>query len=101
MPKEEVFGLTSQLRRAAVSVVANIAEGHGRLHRADYIHHLSISRGSLAETKTHLEIAVRVAFLREEQVREAHELSERVWRLLNGLIGALRRGGGKSRETGG
>jgi four helix bundle protein len=91
MPKDEVFGLTSQLRRAAVSVPANIAEGHGRLHRADYLRHLSISRGSLAETRTHLEIAVRAGLLRQTQVQETEALAEEVWGLLDRLIEALRR----------
>ena len=59
MPVEERFGLATQMRRAAVPVAANIAEGYGRLHRGDYLRHLSIASGSLAELETHLRIAAR------------------------------------------
>jgi len=56
-PKTEIYGLTSQLQRAAVSVPANIAEGQGRQHTKEFIQHLSIAYGSLAELETHLQIA--------------------------------------------
>jgi four helix bundle protein len=88
-PKEEQFGLTSQIRRAAVSIPSNIAEGHGRIHIADYLRFLSISRGSLMEVETHLEIAVRLDYLTRHQITEAREISAEVGRILNGLIRAL------------
>jgi len=89
LPKEELFGLTSQLRRAAVSVPANIAEGYGRLHRKEYINHLSIARGSLLETETHLQIAVRLEYLTREQAAIAWGLTQEVGRLLLALIRSL------------
>src|SRR5262249_50090727 len=56
LPGSEVYGLSSQIRRASVSVPANIAEGHGRKHLGDYLHHPSVARGSLMELETHLVI---------------------------------------------
>ena len=88
-PPAEQLGLTSQIRRAAVSVPANIAEGHGRLHRADYLRFLSIARGSLTEVETHLQIAVRLGYLERDQVKEVWILLQHVGRLLNGLIRSL------------
>lgn len=57
-PKTETYGLASQIQRAAVSIPANIAEGHGREHLGDYLHHLSVANGSLMELETHLLLAV-------------------------------------------
>ena len=88
-PSEERFGLTNQIRRSAVSIPANIAEAHGRLHLGDYIRFLSIARGSLMETETHLAIAIRLGFVEHERAAVAHDLIQHVGRLLNGLIRAL------------
>ncbi|WP_367115604.1 four helix bundle protein [Thiohalocapsa sp.] len=89
-PKDEMFGLTSQIRRASVSVPANIAEGYGRLHRKEYINHLSIAQGSLLEAETHLQIAVRLEYLDREQVKQAWGLMQDVGKMLRRLISALR-----------
>ena len=89
-PAEEKFGLTSQVRRAAVSIPANIAEGYGRLHRGDYLHHLSIAKGSLAELETHLVLAVRLNFVSEEQATASWQLSHEVSKMLSKLIVSLR-----------
>jgi four helix bundle protein len=89
VPQDELFGLTSQLRRAVVSIPANIAEGHGRLHWADYRRHLSIARGSLMEVETLLHVAVRVEYLDRTQVKAAWNRAQEVGRLLNGLIRSL------------
>lgn len=62
-PKHEIYGLTSQIQRAAVSVPSNIAEGHTREHTKEYLYHLSIAQGSLAELETQLEIAARLNYL--------------------------------------
>lgn len=88
-PSQEVFGLTSQLRRAAVSVPANIAEGQGRLHRGDFLHHLSIARASLTESETHLLIAERLGYLSPDALAGVWEQCQEVGRLLNGLIRSL------------
>ena len=86
---DEQWGLTSQIRRAVVSIPANIAEGHGRLHRGDYLRFLSIARGSLTEVETHLQIAVRLAYVDRQMAREVWSLLQDVGRLLNGLIRSL------------
>ena len=69
-PKEELFSLTSQIQRAVTSVPANIAEGHGRLYRPEYIRFLSIARGSLTETETHLQIAIRLGYINQNQAKK-------------------------------
>ncbi|MBN1342038.1 MAG: four helix bundle protein [Phycisphaerae bacterium] len=91
-PSVEKFGLTAQLQRAAVSVPANIAEGHGRTYRGDYLRHLSIARGSLAEVETHLTLAVRLELITREQAVDAWRLCQDVGKLLNKLIRSLERG---------
>ena len=62
-PKQETYGLTSQVRRAAISIPSNIAEGHTREHIKEYLHHLSMAQASLAEVETQLEIAARLKYL--------------------------------------
>jgi four helix bundle protein len=65
-PREEMYGLTSQLRRAAVSIPSNIAEGHGRMTTGEYLHFLGNARGSLFEVRTQIHIAKELKFLNDE-----------------------------------
>ena len=95
MPDSEQFGLRKQMRRAAVSVPSNIAEGHGRHSRADYLKHLRIARGSLAELATQMELAMNLDMIRRDQELEA--LLEESDRILQGLIRALEK---KTAESG-
>lgn len=89
-PKTETYGLASQLRRAAVSIPANIAEGHGREHLGDYLHHLSIANGSLMEVETHLLLAEKLSFLESQQINQALAASAEVGRMLAGLTRSLK-----------
>lgn len=89
-PDEEKFGLTSQLRRAAVSIPANIAEGYGRMHRGDYLRHLSIAKGSLAEVETLLTLAVRLSVMDREAAMKTWELTQQTGKMLSKLIAALK-----------
>ena len=89
LPRDEQFGLSSQMRRSVVSVPANIAEGQGKLHKAEFLRFLSIARGSLTEMETHLLIALRLEYLDKNQLTKALTLSQEVGRLLNGLIRSL------------
>ncbi|MBZ5688309.1 MAG: four helix bundle protein [Acidobacteriia bacterium] len=90
-PKTETYGLTSQMRRAAVSVVSNIAEGQGRLTSGEFLHFLGQARGSLLELDTQLAIALDLAYLDQgEQMMLAEEIYQ-VLGLLNRLIDSLRR----------
>ena len=89
-PKHEVYGLTSQVRRAAVSVVSNIAEGQGRLTKGEFLQFLGHSRGSLLELLTQLEIAVELKYLRAPDFHILDQKASHVLRLLNGLLGSIR-----------
>ena len=89
-PREELFGLTSQMRRAAVSVPSNIAEGQGRLSRGEFQQFLGNARGSLLELETQIEIAARLGLLGREKADHLLERSRGVNRMLNGLITSLR-----------
>ena len=88
-PKEELFGMTSQVRRAAASIPANIAEGQGREHTKEFLHHLSIARGSLMELETHLLLSQRVGLLQKNTLDPLLLLTDRISRMLTGLRKAL------------
>ena len=96
-PRDERFGLTNQVRRAAMSVPSNIAEGHGRLYKAEFLRQLSIARGSLMEVETQLKAAVRLGYLESARTPRVFDLCGEVGRLLNGLIRSLDEGGAKGR----
>jgi four helix bundle protein len=89
-PVYEQYGLTSQLQRAAVSIPANIAEGQARQHRKEFLHHLSLSHGSLAELETHIEVARRIGYLEGEVADRLFSQTEEVGRMINGLRRSLR-----------
>jgi len=90
LPHNENYGLIAQLQRAAVSIPANIAEGHGRKHRGDYLHHLSITRGSLAELETHLLLAVRLKYVAQGDIEPLLAQTDELGRMISGLIRTLR-----------
>jgi four helix bundle protein len=85
-PREEQFGLTSQSRRAAVSIPANIAEGYGRSSRLSYLHFLRIAQGSLKELETHLILAIRVGAATHSVVHPVLENADQLGRMLRALI---------------
>jgi four helix bundle protein len=88
-PREETYGLHSQIRRAAVSVPANIAEGNGRMHRREYSNHVSMARGSLREVETLAEIAYGLKYIANEELAEFRELLDHVGRMLTRLLKRL------------
>ena len=86
-PREERYGITSQIRRAAVSIPSNIAEGQGRrMSDEELIRFLLIALGSLCELETQLELAVRLKILEKQSMMTLRPLTEEVGRLLNGLV---------------
>ena len=89
-PDREKFGLIRQIRRAATSICANIAEGQGRLTKGEFKHFLGIARGSLLELETHLAIAYDLGFLTQQQYSVADEHCYAVLGLLNRLIASLK-----------
>ncbi len=90
LPSHERYGLRGQLQRAAVSIPANIAEGHARTHRKEYRHHLSIARGSLAELETLLAIGARLEFITRDEAKACWTSAQEVGRMLTRLIQTLR-----------
>lgn len=88
-PKDELYGMTSQLRRAAASIVANISEGYERNHRKEYLQFLHISRGSLGEVETYLMLARDLEYLEKKEYDELECKRSEVARLLQGLISSL------------
>jgi len=90
-PKEELFGLTSQLRRAAVSMVSNIVEGCARNSQADFIHFLDMGYGSAREVEYQVSLAHRLRYLTEDDFRLLRSQCEETGKVLNGLIRSLRK----------
>jgi four helix bundle protein len=88
-PKNEVYGLINQLQRAAVSIPANIAEGRERQHSKEFIQHLSIAYGSLAELETHIQIAERLTYIDMNQLKKLLDKTAEIGRMLNGLRKSL------------
>ena len=89
-PNAERYGLSSQVRRAAVSVAANIAEGWGRGSVGEYIQSLTIARGSLMELETHLIVSCNLDLISSDALGAASDEIEEIGKMLNGLIGALK-----------
>ena len=89
-PKQELYGLTNQIRRAAVSIPSNIAEGQARLHLKEYLQFISTAKGSLAEVQTQLEIAARLDYITPEQLEQilgkADALSKQLYALRSALL---------------
>ena len=98
-PREERYGLTAQLRSAAVSVAANIAEGNGRLTRGEYLNHPSIARGSLRDVDTHLEFAYRLGYATNDAIQELRDLLDVAAALLTRLIQFLQKTGNRRQSV--
>lgn len=90
MPREELFGLTAQLRRAAVSTAANIVEGAARSSEREFVQFLNIAMGSLREAGYHLSLAVRLRMIEPELATGAEQAYEHAAKVLHGLIRSYR-----------
>jgi four helix bundle protein len=88
-PKQEIYGLTSQMRRSAVSVPSNIAEGKGRFSRKELVHYLFQARGSLLELETQILIGRKLEYLDDLEGKRLIALTSEVGRLLNGLVNSF------------
>lgn len=87
--KSEVYGLTSQIQRSAISVPANIAEGYERQHRKEYVQHLFIAKGSLGEVETYLLLAKNLGYFSEDDYESLEKIRKETGRILSGLIKSL------------
>ena len=92
-PKREIYGLASQIRRVAVSIASNIAEGHSRRTRPAYLNHLSIALGSQSEVETQIDLSRRLGFISNELAEEILLVAGKVGRMLHALVAALERKG--------
>jgi four helix bundle protein len=90
-PKDEIYGMTSQIRRAAASIAANIAEGHGRESSGSFVQFLRVSQGSLKELETHLVLAARVQLVSTEDVEPLLQQCDELGRMLRSLIRSIQR----------
>ena len=88
-PREEKFGITQQMRRAVISIIANIAEGNKRKSDKDFGHFLNISEGSLEEVKCYLILSKDLGYLDENNYQKLFDLSEEIGRMLQGFIKTL------------
>ena len=91
-PREESFGLRSQIRRSAVSIPANVAEGYGRKSTQDYLRFLHIARSSTYEMQTLLEIGYNLNYITSDSFNDAFEKSKEIERMLSALIAKINRG---------
>ena len=90
LPREETYALSDQMRRAAISIPSNIAEGHGRNSEREFLRFLSIAQGSRAELDTQIEICIRLKYVDMEQVVTAQKLSNEVGKMLRKMMQNLR-----------
>lgn len=88
-PRDEMFGQTSQIRRASASIAANIAEGHGRENTRPFIQHLRVAQGSLKELETHLLLSLRVGLVADAAVSPLLDNCQELGRMIRGLIRRL------------
>jgi four helix bundle protein len=91
LPRKEDYGLTSQIRRSALSIPGNISEGFGRKHTKDKLNFYYDSRGSLSETKNHLIYGYRVGYFTKSELEDHANLIEEIWKELNSLINSLQK----------
>lgn len=89
LPKEEIFALSNQLRRAVVSIPSNIAEGYGRNSKQDYLRFLNIARGSKNEVETQLQICQMLDYLKQEDLADTLAVCTEVGKMLNALIHSI------------
>jgi four helix bundle protein len=89
LPSDERYVLVSQMRRAALSVPSNLAEGYGRKHRGEYVHHVSIAIGSLCELETQLIVCGRQKYISKAEARKAWDFIQRVGKMLHKLLSSL------------
>ncbi|MBU4272082.1 MAG: four helix bundle protein [Planctomycetes bacterium] len=90
-PREEIYGLTSQIRRAAISIPSNIAEGNGRHTTRDYVHFLGMAYGSVKEVETQVLISERLRYINSDRSGELVQMTTEIARLISGLVNSLNR----------
>ena len=93
LPGKELYGLSDQMRRAAVSVPSNIAEGQARGSDKEFIHFLCIARGSIAELQTQFELCVRFRYLTSDEIKHAIDLTVQTNKMVNSLIKSIKSSG--------